>query len=207
MERRNNKFTYWVEEFEKRRRLIFGCYYPDDVDDADDELMRQKQVEYLKGFLDLSNYGKLEIIIRSVFDADDTMKKVKTVWDYHQIEKPQGVLFEKSYRFDKGKTLFCTVDLINDSPDMVVKGHDILFLAPKQVDLQSLSLNCFQEFKKHNYDPYYAEKYTEMFFEIARNVSNSYLIVNYGMIDCRVVKKFPLGIGTLYASEIFGDFS
>ncbi len=32
---------FWMEDFQYGRRLTFGCYYPDDLNDDDDELMRQ----------------------------------------------------------------------------------------------------------------------------------------------------------------------
>lgn len=62
---------FWMEDFQYGLRLTFGCYYPDDLNYDDDELMRQQLVEYLIEYIDLSQYKKLLICERRIFDTEN----------------------------------------------------------------------------------------------------------------------------------------
>lgn len=204
MERLNKHFCYWIEDSNEMRRLSFGCYYPDDVDGDDIELMRQKQVEYLAENIDLSNYKKLLICERLVFD-EDKKPGVNHIWQIDGSGKPQQILFENNHKQEKWTSYYCISELISDDPNIIASEGDFVFIIPKEYDINTLPEPIFHKFKSANYDSFKRENYIDLYLDLVNMVEDSSLIVWSGMVDGRSFNKTPPFVGTMYSIDIYGE--
>ena len=208
----NKKLCYWMEDFQYGRRLTFGCYYPDDLNDDDRKLRRQQLVEYLTEHIDLSQYKKLWICERTIFYTENE-EELHYTWDFDDTDKTKEIIFKGEYPGRPGylgapcQTFLCMVELKSNDANVIGTGTYIVLLVPNQIEINTLSEKLFETLKRNRYSYFHTSEYDELFTSWMKEIPNSSLIVNCGLEDVRVVKKLPEYVGTVYAYNIYGELA
>lgn len=206
----NKKLCYWMEDFQYGRRLTFGCYYPDDLNDDDDELMRQQLVEYLTEHIDLSQYKKLLICERRVFDTENKVEESNYTWDID--DRSKEMIFKGEYPGRPGylgapcQSFVCMIELKSDDANVIGIGHHIVLLVPNEIEITTLSKKLFETLKKSRYSSLHRSEYNELFTSWIKEIPNASLIVSCSA-DIRLFKKLPEYVGTVYVYNLYGELA
>lgn len=209
----NKKLCYWMEDYKYGRRLTFGCYYPDDLNDDDDELRRQQLVEYLTEHIDLSQYKKLLICVRDVFYTEDEEENLNYTWNFDDTDQSKEIIFKGEYPGRPGyqeaprKSFVCMVELKSDDANVIGTGYYIVLLVPNELNINTLSEKLFETLKRDKYSYFHSKEYDELFTSWMKEIPNASLIVNYGLSDVRLFKKLPEYVGTVYVYNIYGELA
>ena len=207
----NKKLCYWMEDFQYGRRLTFGCYYPDDLNDDDDELMRQQLVEYLTEHIDLSQYKKLLICERRVFDTENKEEEPSYTWD--SDDQLKEMRFKGEYSGRPGyleapcQAFVYMIELKSDDANVIGIGCHIVLLVPNEIELTTLSEKLFETLKRSKYSYFHTSEYDELFTSWIKEIPNASLIVNCGLSDVRLFKKIPEYVGTVYVYNLYGELA
>lgn len=202
-----------MEDYKYGRRLTFGCYYPDDLNDDDWELRRQQLVEYLTGNIDLSQYKKLLICERSVFYTENEEKNLNYTWDFDDTNQSKEIVFKGEYIGRAGylgapcKSFVCMIELKSNDANVISTGCHIVLLVPNEININTLSKKLFETLKRNKYSYFDTTEYDELFTSWMKEIPNASLIVNCGLSDVRLFKKLPEYVGTVYVCNVYGELA
>lgn len=205
----NKKLCYWMEDFQYGRRLTFGCYYPDDLNDDDRKLRRQQLVEYLTEHIDLSQYKKLLICERDMFYTENKEEEP----NYTDTNPSKEMIFKGKYPGRPGyrgapcQAFVCMIELKSDDANVIGIGHHIVLLVPNEIEITTLSKKLFETLKRNRYSYFHTSEYDELFTSWMKEIPNASLIVNCGLEDVRLFKKLPEYVGTVYVYNLYGELA
>lgn len=201
----NKKFEYWIENFGDVNRLCFGCYYPDDVDDKDYDLIDSKKAEYLKSSFNLAEFKKIIVFSETLFGNSKTPLGVYISKDNLPNNNMQSLL-EDEYFDGKDKTKIHIVEINSNTPEKIVKYGCFMVLIHSTEFNNDIHMRIFNECKKANYKYFTMNSFHEMFKKLNNSIKGSHVFVNNcGTTDVRIFRKLPKFVGTIYTYSVYGD--
>lgn len=205
MEKISDNIVYWIEDFEKVKRLSYGYYNPDDMTDSIEDVMRENQAEYIGKISNLSKYSKIYL-----YEDDITAgyKSIKCGEIIKEDEYEQELIKPFCCRDKASRSHITITKKASNNPREIAVQFGCLFLVPKEYAVNDFAEHLAKLCKKYKYEAHNTDEYQGMFDEITTMYEGSSIITDLGFYATGFTyRNKPQYVALIRSQNIYGMLS
>lgn len=201
----SDNLIFWIEDFDRGRRLCYGYFDPDNISDDKDYFL-SFQAEYFKDKVNLSVMQKFHIKEENCYDGENILNQHEDL--LFKYEYKQDLVKPYLQRFKPSKSCIYIKEITSNNPQEVAIFNGCLMIAPLKYDKFEIVKFIGSIFEKYKYESINTEDFSLMFDEIINSFPGSSIVTDLGVhVDGRVFKNKPKGIAIICSQNIYGELA